>query len=67
MLAKFTSQTGIKANWSYLQWDDLQTKIAAAAEADSYFADVTDVDCPVGEYYVTKWFLPSTRTSRSAL
>jgi len=30
MLAKFTSQTGVKVNWSYLQWDDLQTKIAAA-------------------------------------
>ena len=59
MLAKFTSQTGIKVNWSYLQWDDLQTKIAAAAEADTYFADVTDVDwSKVGEYYVTKWFLP---------
>ena len=59
MLAKFTSQTGIKVNWSYLQWDDLQTKIAAAAEADSYFADVTDVDwSKVGEYYVTKWFQP---------
>ena len=59
MLAKFTSQTGIKVNWSNLQWDDLQTKIAAAAEADTYFADVTDVDwSKVGEYYVTKWFLP---------
>jgi len=59
MLAKFTSQTGVKVNWSYLQWDDLQTKIAAAAEADTYFADVTDVDwSKVGEYYVTKWFLP---------
>jgi multiple sugar transport system substrate-binding protein len=59
MLARFTSQTGIKVNWSYLQWDDLQTKIAAAAAADTYFADVTDVDwSKVGEYYVTKWFLP---------
>ena len=59
MLAKFTAQTGIKVNWSNLQWDDLQTKIAAAAEADTYFADVTDVDwSKVGEYYVTKWFLP---------
>ncbi len=31
MLAKFTSQTGIKVNWSNVGWDDLQTKIAAAA------------------------------------
>ena len=59
MLAKFTAQTGIKVNWDYLQWDDLQTKIAAAAQANSYFADVADVDwSKVGEYYQTKWFLP---------
>ena len=58
-LAKFTQQTGIKVNWSYVQWDDLQTKIAAAAAAKTYFADVADVDwSKVGEYYQTKWFLP---------
>ena len=56
---KVHHQTGIKVDWSYIQWDDLQTKSAAAAEADTYFADVTDVDwSKVGEYYVTKWFLP---------
>ena len=59
LLAKFTQQTGIKVNWSYLQFDDLQTKIASAAEAHTYFADVADVDwSKVGEYYQTKWFLP---------
>ena len=58
-LAKFTKQTGIKVNWDYVQWDALQTKIAAAAEAHSYFADVADVDwSKVGEYYATKWFMP---------
>ena len=58
-LAKFTAQTGIKVNWDYVQWDSLQTKIAAAAEAHSYFADVADVDwSKVGEYYATKWFMP---------
>jgi multiple sugar transport system substrate-binding protein len=58
-LAKFTAQTGIKVNWNYVQWDSLQTKIAAAAEAHSYFADVADVDwSKVGEYYATKWFMP---------
>jgi multiple sugar transport system substrate-binding protein len=69
MLAKFTHETGIKVNWSYLQWDDLQTKIAAAAEANTYFADVTDVDwSKVGEYYVTGWFLPLNKYfSMSAL
>ena len=58
-LASFTKATGIKVNYSYIQWDDLQTKIAAAAAAHTYFADVTDVDwSKVGEYYVTKWFMP---------
>jgi multiple sugar transport system substrate-binding protein len=57
MLKKFTAQTGVKVNWNYLQWDNLQTKIASAAEAHSYFADVADVDwSKVGEYYQTKWF-----------
>jgi multiple sugar transport system substrate-binding protein len=59
LLKQFTAQTGIKVNWDYLQWDDLQTKIASAAQAHSYFADVADVDwSKVGEYYQTKWFLP---------
>jgi multiple sugar transport system substrate-binding protein len=59
MLDAFTAATGIKVNYIYLQWDNLQTKIAAAAEAHTYFADVADVDwSKVGEYYTTKWFLP---------
>ncbi|MGH2836244.1 MAG: extracellular solute-binding protein [Solirubrobacteraceae bacterium] len=64
-LAKFTAQTGIKVNWDYVQWDALQTKIAAAAQAHSYFADVADVDwSKVGEYYATKWFLPLNKYFR---
>ena len=43
-LAQFTKQTGIKVNWVNIGWDDLQTKIAAAAAANTYFADATDVD-----------------------
>lgn len=59
MLNAFTASTGIKVNYIYLQWDNLQTKIAAAAQAHTYFADVADVDwSKVGEYYETKWFLP---------
>ncbi len=61
-LAKFTRETGVKVNWDYLQFDDLQTKIASSAEANSYFADVADVDwSKVGQYYQTKWFLPLNR------
>jgi multiple sugar transport system substrate-binding protein len=58
-LAQFTKQTGIKVNWVNIGWDDLQTKIAAAMSANSYFADAADVDwSKVGEYQKTAWFLP---------
>ena len=33
VLAQFTKQTGVKVNWVEIGWDDLQTKIAAAAHA----------------------------------
>lgn len=58
-LNSFTKQTGITVHWVNVGWDDLQTKIAAAATAHTYFADVTDVDwSKVGEYYDLKWFYP---------
>ena len=51
LLDQFTKQTGIKVNWVNIGWDDLQTKIAAAASANTYFADAADVDwSKVGEY-----------------
>ena len=59
LLDQFTKQTGIKVNWVNIGWDDLQTKIAAAASANTYFADATDVDwSKVGEYEKTGWFQP---------
>ena len=59
VLAQFTAQTGVKVNWVEVGWDNLQTKIAAAAASNTYFADLTDVDwSKVGEYYKTKWFTP---------
>jgi multiple sugar transport system substrate-binding protein len=59
MLDQFTKQTGIKVNWVNIGWDDLQTKIAAAMTANTYFADVADVDwSKVGEYQKTGWFEP---------
>ena len=54
LLDQFTKQTGIKVNWVNIGWDDLQTKIAAAASAHTYFADAADVDwSKVGEYQKT--------------
>ena len=59
LLEQFTKQTGIKVNWVEIGWDDLQTKIAAAMSANTYFADAADVDwSKVGEYQKTGWFEP---------
>jgi multiple sugar transport system substrate-binding protein len=59
LLEEFTKQTGIKVNWVNVGWDNLQTKIAAAMSANTYFADAADVDwSKVGEYQKTGWFDP---------
>jgi multiple sugar transport system substrate-binding protein len=59
LLDQFTKQTGIKVTWVNIGWDNLQTKIAAAAAANTYFADASDVDwSKVGEYQKTGWFYP---------
>jgi multiple sugar transport system substrate-binding protein len=58
-LAQFAKQTGIKVNWTTIDYDSLQTKIATAAVANTYFADVTDVDWSrVGQLARLKWFYP---------
>lgn len=59
MLNEFTKQTGITVKWTNVDWDSLQTKIAAAATANTYFADATDVDWSrVGQLGKLKWFQP---------
>jgi multiple sugar transport system substrate-binding protein len=58
-LAEFTKETGITVTWVNIDWDSLQTKIAAAATAKTYFADVTDVDWSrVGQLSKLGWFYP---------
>lgn len=58
-LAAFTKATGITVNWTNIDWDSLQTKIAAASTAKTYFADATDVDWSrVGQLGKLNWFYP---------
>jgi multiple sugar transport system substrate-binding protein len=58
-LAAFTKSTGITVKWSTIDWDSLQTKIAAASTSNTYFADATDVDWSrVGQEGKLGWFLP---------
>lgn len=59
LLDLFKKQTGVSVNWVNLGWPELQTKITAAAAANTYFADATDVDwSKVGEFARAKWFIP---------
>lgn len=61
-LDSFTKSTGIKVKWTEVDWDSLQTKIAAAATSKTYFADVTDVDWSrVGQLGQLGWFLPMSK------
>ena len=58
-LNEFTKETGITVKWASSDWDSLQTKISAAATANTYFADVTNVDWSrVGQLGKLRWFLP---------
>jgi multiple sugar transport system substrate-binding protein len=58
-LDAFTKSTGITVNWTNIDWDSLQTKIAAGATAKTYFADATDVDWSrVGQLGKLNWFYP---------
>lgn len=58
-LDAFTKATGITVTWASSDWDSLQTKISAAATANTYFADVTNVDWSrVGQLGKLGWFLP---------
>jgi len=61
-LAEFTKSTGIHVKWSNIDWDSLQTKIAAAATSHTYFADATDVDWSrAGQLGKLGWFYPMSQ------
>jgi multiple sugar transport system substrate-binding protein len=61
-LAQFAKSTGITVKWTNIDWDSLQTKIAAAATSHTYFADATDVDWSrVGQLGKLDWFYPMSK------
>ncbi|WP_329237424.1 extracellular solute-binding protein [Actinoallomurus sp. NBC_01490] len=61
-LDAFTKSTGITVKWTDIDWDSLQTKIAAGSTAKTYFADATDVDWSrVGQLGKLNWFYPMER------
>jgi multiple sugar transport system substrate-binding protein len=58
----FTKSTGIKVKWTNTDWSSLQTKITAAANSKTYFADATDVDWSrVGQLGKLDWFYPMSK------
>lgn len=67
MWLPFEQKTGIRVNYTNLDWGSLQDKIAAAAVSHTYFADVTDVDwSKTGEYSNTGWFVPLNKYFNTA-
>lgn len=59
MIDKFTAETGVKVNWSNIDFDSLMTKIAASGAANAYYSDVTYFNFTnIQQYGKLKWFVP---------
>lgn len=59
VLAKFTTETGIKVNMQTMGWDEIHDKIVAAAAANTAPADVTEFDWSwVGQFGAANWYVP---------
>ncbi|MFT4030387.1 MAG: extracellular solute-binding protein [Protaetiibacter sp.] len=59
MIDEFTAETGIKINWSNVDFDSLMTKIAASGAANAYFADVAFFNFTnIQQYGKLNWFTP---------
>lgn len=59
LLDQFTEQTGITVNFQVNGWDALQEKLVVAMTADTFIADVTEMDWSwVGQFGAAGWYAP---------
>jgi multiple sugar transport system substrate-binding protein len=59
VLAQFTAQTGVKVNLDVASWDSVHSKLIVANTANTYIADVTEVDWSfTGQFATAKWYQP---------
>jgi multiple sugar transport system substrate-binding protein len=59
LLDQFTADTGIKVNFQVNGWDALAEKLTIAMTANTFIADVTEMDWSwVGQYGAAGWYAP---------
>ncbi|MGI8863675.1 MAG: extracellular solute-binding protein [Solirubrobacteraceae bacterium] len=59
LLAQFTAQTGVNVNLSVAAFDSVHSKLIVANTANTYIADVTEVDWSfTGQFATAKWYQP---------
>src|SRR3954468_16923359 len=59
LIDQFTSETGIKVNFQTNGWDALAEKLTVAMTANTFIADVTEMDWSwVGQYGAAGWYTP---------
>jgi len=59
LLDQFTTQTGVKVNLDVAAFDQVHSKLIVANTANTYLADVTEVDWSfTGQFATAKWYVP---------
>lgn len=59
LLNQFTAETGVKVNLEVAAFDSVHSKLIVANTANTYIADVTEVDWSfTGQFATAKWYQP---------
>jgi multiple sugar transport system substrate-binding protein len=59
LLAQFTAETGVKVNLEVAAWDSVHSKLIVANTANTFIADVSEVDWSfTGQFATAKWYEP---------